>query len=149
MTKAIYFDMDGTIANLYGVNGWLEMLINEDTTPYAKATPLVRLCTLARVLNRLQREGWHIGIVSWLSKNGSETYNNAVTETKLEWLANHMPSVEWNEIKIVPYGTNKWEVCGEGFLFDDEERNRIAWKNCAAFEPEYIFEVLAEIVKSA
>ena len=24
MTKAIYFDMDGTIANLYGVNGWLD-----------------------------------------------------------------------------------------------------------------------------
>ena len=57
MTKAIYFDMDGTIANLYGVNGWLEMLINEDVTPYAKATPLVRLCTLARILNRLQCDG--------------------------------------------------------------------------------------------
>ena len=102
MTKAIYFDMDGTIANLYGVDGWLNMLINEDTTPYAKATPLVRLCTLARMLNRLQRDGWHIGIVSWLSKNGSENYNNAVTETKMEWLKNHMPSVEWNEIKKAP-----------------------------------------------
>ena len=24
--KAIYFDMDGTIADLYGYEGWLEML---------------------------------------------------------------------------------------------------------------------------
>ena len=55
MTKAIYFDMDGTIADLYGVDGWLDMLINEDATPYIKANPLVRLATLARMLNRLQR----------------------------------------------------------------------------------------------
>ena len=31
MTKAIYFDMDGTIANFYGVDGWLNDLINENT----------------------------------------------------------------------------------------------------------------------
>ena len=143
MTKAIYFDMDGTIANLYGVNGWLEMLINEDTTPYAKATPLVRLCTLARILNRLQRDGWHIGIVSWLSKNGSENYNNAVTETKLEWLKNHMPSVEWNEIKIVKYGTPKSSVVSiqNGILFDDEEKNRTEW-NGIAYDVNNIIEVL-------
>lgn len=29
----IWFDMDGTIADLYGVDGWLEMLIAEDPTP--------------------------------------------------------------------------------------------------------------------
>lgn len=28
--KAIYFDMDGTIANLYGVPNWLEGLRNFD-----------------------------------------------------------------------------------------------------------------------
>ena len=27
MTKAIYFDMDGTIADLYGVDGWLDSLV--------------------------------------------------------------------------------------------------------------------------
>ena len=29
-----YVDMDGTIANLYGVENWLEYLINEDAFPY-------------------------------------------------------------------------------------------------------------------
>ena len=146
MTKAIYFDMDGTIANLYGVDGWLEMLINEDVTPYAKATPLVRLCTLARVLNRLQRDGWHIGIVSWLSKFGSEEYNNAVTETKLEWLNKHMPSVAWNEITIVPYGTPKSSVVSiqNGILFDDEEKNRTEW-NGVAYDVNNIIEVLKKV----
>ena len=146
MTKAIYFDMDGTIANLYGVDGWLEMLINEDITPYAKAMPLVRLATLARILNRLQKDGWHIGIVSWLSKNGSEEYNKAVTKTKIEWLANHMPSVRWNEIKIVKYGTPKSMVVSKsnGILFDDEEKNRTEW-NGVAYDVNNIIEILKKV----
>ena len=146
MTKAIYFDMDGTIANLYGVENWLEMLINEDTTPYAKATPLVRLCTLARMLNKLQKNGWHIGVVSWLSKNGSDEYNDAVTETKLEWLAKHMPSVTWNEIKIVKYGTPKSSVVNmqNGILFDDEEKNRTEW-NGIAYDVHNIIETLKAV----
>ena len=145
----IWFDMDGTIADLYGVENWLPMLIDEDPTPYEIARPLVNLSRLARYLNRLQKKGFEIGIISWLSKSSTQEYDAVVSEAKAFWLKRHLPSVKWNEIKIVPYGTNKWEVCGEGFLFDDEERNRIAWKNCAAFEPEHIFEVLAEIVKSA
>lgn len=146
MTKAIYFDMDGTIANLYGVENWLEMLINEDTTPYAKATPLVRLCTLARMLNSLQRNGWHIGIVSWLSKNGSKQYNRNVTQTKIEWLKNHLPSVKWNEVQIVEYGTPKSTVVNinGGILFDDEENNRTEW-NGIAYDEKNIIEILKAI----
>ena len=143
MTKAIYFDMDGTIANLYGVDGWLDMLINEDTTPYAQATPMIRLCTLARLLNKLQKNGWHIGVVSWLSKNGSDEYNKNVTETKIKWLKKHLPSVAWNEIKIVKYGTPKGTVVREpkGILFDDEEKNRTEW-NGTAYGVDNIIETL-------
>ena len=36
----IYFDMDGTLANFYGVENWLDYLENEDTTPYEIAKPL-------------------------------------------------------------------------------------------------------------
>lgn len=78
----IWFDMDGTIANLYGVDGWLEMLRAGDATPYRIARPLVNLQALARVLNRLQRNGYEIGIISWLSKNADEAYDEAVTEAK-------------------------------------------------------------------
>lgn len=146
MTKAIYFDMDGTIANLYGVDGWLDMLINEDTTPYAKATPLVRLCTLARLLNKLQKNGWHIGIVSWLAKNGSDEYNEDVTNAKVEWLNKHMASVKWNEIKIVKYGTPKEKIVNKpmGILFDDEEQNRKNWKG-VAYDERKILEVLKAV----
>ena len=130
MKKEIWFDMDGTIADLYGVDGWLEMLIDSDPTPYEIARPLLRMATLARLLNRLQREGWKIGVVSWLSKSGTETYNRAVTEAKREWLAKHLKSVRFDYVDILPYGTPK-EIGRNGFLFDDEEKNRKNWQGVA------------------
>lgn len=133
MTKAIYFDMDGTIANFYGVENWLEYLMNEDTTPYANAKPLIRFSALARILNNLQKKGWHIGIISWLAKNGTEDFDIRVTETKIEWLKKHLPSVKWDEIKIVKYGTPKATVVENpnGILFDDEKPNRENWTGIA------------------
>ena len=55
--KAVYFDMDGTIADLYGVEGWLDSLIAEQTKPYREAKNLVDMRKLSYELNRLQRAG--------------------------------------------------------------------------------------------
>ena len=140
MNITINFDMDGTIADLYGVENWLDHLIAENTFPYANAKPLVRLNLLARRLNTLQRNGYNIAVISWLSKSGTEEYNRAVTEVKMAWLKKHLPSVEWNEIHIVAYGTPKHELC-EGILFDDEEHNRTEWGE-GAYEPCEIMEFL-------
>ena len=144
MTKQIWFDMDGTIANLYGVEGWLNYLINEDVYPYENATTIGNFSLFARFLNTLQRKGWKIGVISWTSKNGSDLYNGEVALAKLVWLHKHLPSVHWDEIKIVRYGTNKWEVCGGGILFDDEEGNRAAWQG-KSYEPKDIFNILKQL----
>lgn len=147
MNKAIYFDMDGTIAGLYQVEGWLNNLINEQTRPYREAKSLVDMRKLGKVLNTLQAEGYHIGIISWLSKNGSEEYNERVTTTKINWLKTHLGAVEFDEIKIVKYGTPKQEVVNfpEGILFDDEEPNRNNWKG-TAFDVDNILEILANLI---
>ena len=139
----INFDLDGTIANLYGVQDWLDYLIAEDTIPYAVAKPLLRLCTLARMLNRLQAEGYEIGVISWLSKNGTEDYNNRVTQTKIEWLKQHLPSVAWDAVIIVPYGTPKENYCftENDILFDDELPNRQNWTG-QAYDVQNIIDVL-------
>ena len=143
LNVTINFDMDGTIADLYGVPNWLEMLIAHDETPYAIAEPLLRLNILARMLNRLQREGYNIAIISWLSKGGNADYNERVTNAKLEWLANHLPSVHWDNINIVEYGTPKENFCETPFdiLFDDEEQNRENW-NGIAFDVNDILGIL-------
>ena len=142
----ICFDMDGTIANLYGVEGWLENLIAEDVRPYREAEVLLNMNSLARVLNRLQREGNEIVVISWLSKCGSDNYNNAVTETKKAWLKKHLGSVKFDEINIVKYGTPKSQFCKSSvdILFDDEEQNRNNWTG-KAYNVQNILETLKAI----
>ena len=137
----IWFDMDGTIADLYGVDGWLENLINEDTRPYDIAKPLVNMAYLARLLHKVQANGYEIGIISWTSRSGSDLYNGEVALAKMVWLHKHLASVEWDSIKIVPYGTNKRTACGGGILFDDEQGNRDTWGE-GAYSPENILSVL-------
>ena len=141
----INFDMDGTIADLYGVENWLEYLIAGDTFPYANARPLLHLSALARKLNALQRNGYNLAVISWLSKSGTEEYNEAVTEVKLAWLAQHLPSVNWDEIHIEPYGTPKQMFSnGEDILFDDEYQNRANWIG-EAFGVNNIMEILKNL----
>lgn len=141
----IFFDMDGTIANLYGVNNWLEYLVNKDATPYKDAKPLVNMNSLARILNRLQRNGIEIGIISWLAKNSNSEYDKRVTETKIKWLETHLKSVKFNEIIIVPYGTPKENFANENdILFDDEEPNRKNWKG-VAYDETNIIETLKAV----
>ena len=146
MIKTIFFDMDGTIADLYGVENWLDYLINSDPSPYKNAKPLLNLNSLARILNRLQRIGYHIGIISWLSKNSTESYDEAVTQAKKAWLNKHLASVRFDEIHIVSYGTPK-EIFAhnkQDILFDDEEKNRLNWTG-KAYNVESILEILKGI----
>lgn len=146
MTTTIFFDMDGTIADLYGVNNWLDYLLASDTLPYEIAKPLVKLNSFARILNRLQRNGYKIGIISWLSKSGSDEYNNAVAEVKKNWLRKHLASVKFDEIHIVNYGTPKqvFAKTANDILFDDEKPNRDNWTG-KAFDVDEIIEILKGI----
>jgi len=146
MTRTIYFDMDGTIANLYAVENWLPMLRAEETTPYALAEPMVGMNALARLLNGLKRKGFKVGIVSWTAKNGTKEYNERVRTTKIKWLKIHLKSVQFDEIHIVEYGTPKHEIVSDknGILFDDEKPNRDAWTG-TAFDVDNIIEVLKGI----
>jgi hypothetical protein len=145
MTKTYCFDMDGTIADLYGVENWLDYLINEKAYPYEVAKPMVDMARLARLIHKVQRNGHRVEIISWLSKSGTEAYNMAVTLAKMEWLKKHLPSVTFDAIYIVPYGTPKSTVttARNAILFDDEERNRIEWENIGkAFTPDEIFDII-------
>jgi hypothetical protein len=137
----IWFDMDGTIANLYAVDGWLADLRAERTRPYELAAVMLNMSQLARQLNKLQRLGYKLGIISWTAKNGNASYNAQVASAKLNWLNKHLHSVKWDAVKIVPYGTDKKVATGGGILFDDEEPNRTNWGN-NAYDPKDMMEIL-------
>lgn len=143
MTTTIFFDMDGTIADLYGVENWLDYLIASDALPYEIAKPLIRLNALARILNRLQKQGYKVGVISWLAKNSNTDYDEKVTKAKKEWLKKHLASVNFDEIHIVKYGTPKqtFAKTENDILFDDEEKNRNDWTG-KAFDVNEIIEIL-------
>lgn len=135
----IWFDMDGTIADLYGVENWLEMLIAHDETPYAIAKPIVNLSVLARLMNKVQRKGFEICIVSALAKDSTAEYDERVRNAKIKWLANHMKSVHFDEIRFVPYWYTKNDVnTGADVLFDDEERHLEKWTGTAVHASKMI-----------
>ena len=142
--KAIWFDMDGTIADLYSVNDWLPKLRASDASPYAEAMPMLNMNILARKLNKLQRSGYKLGIISWLSKSSTPDYDQAVTLAKLAWLKKHLRSVQFDSIQIVTYGTPK-HTLGNGILFDDEQKNRNDWGE-NAYNPEMIMEILSSLM---
>lgn len=139
----IWFDMDGTFVDLYGVENWLEMLQNCNEIPYEIAKPLINMNSFARCLNCLKKKGYEIGIISWLAKNSNTEYDEKVAKAKKEWLKKHLKSVQFDYVDIVKYGTPKNEN-RKGILFDDEEQNRNMWGS-GAYNVHNILEVLREL----
>jgi len=143
INRIINIDMDGTIANFYGVNGWLTDLENENVRPYAIAKPLFDMTALASILNKLQNKGYIINIISWLSKTGSKDFDKAVTKTKKEWLKRYLPNVKFDNIYVIPYGTPKHNI-SSGILFDDEKNNRESW-GAGAYDVDNILNILQSL----
>lgn len=145
--RTIWFDMDGTIANLYAVDNWLDKLHAYDPSPYAEAKVMLNMSQLARLLNQLKVMGYQLGIISWLSKCPTEEYDEAVKQAKLGWLGQHLASVSWDEIRIVKHGMPKeWFMQSDAdILFDDEEQNRDNWLG-DAYEPDMIIKVLKHLL---
>lgn len=146
--RTIWFDMDGTIADLYNVENWLPKLRAYDPSPYAEAEVMLNMSLLARYLNKLQKLGYWIGIISWASKDSTTEYDRQVVEAKHEWLKIHLSSVTFNEILITPYGVPKelWMNTTNDILFDDNEEIRGEWDG-EAYEPTEIFSVLSSLIK--
>lgn len=147
MKRTIWFDMDGTIANLYGVTDWLPKLRAYDASPYAEAEPMLNMSLLARYLNKLKAMGYTIGIISWCSKCSNIYYDMDVAAEKQQWLYRHLRSVRWDYIHITQYGTPKQSLmkATDDILFDDNEGIRNEWDG-EAYEPNQILSVLKELI---
>lgn len=127
MIKKIVFDMDGTIADLYSVSNWLDMLRSEDVTPYAVARPMYNMLELREILLSLKILGWKIAVTSWGSMYSTENYLNRTAAAKIKWLQDF--GFPYDEVHIVPYGTPKHKVTKADIqiLVDDNPTVREEW----------------------
>ena len=129
MTKVLVFDMDGTIANLYGVENWLADLRAYNPRPYEVATPMYDMDLLNLLLDVLKAQGWKIAVTSWLSMDSTAEYDRAVRKAKREWLEKY--NFPFDEIHLVKYGTTKANCTrhlgGYQILVDDNEKVRNGW----------------------
>lgn len=139
---AIYFDMDGTLVDFYGVDGWLNYIHNEDTTPYDCAVPLIDTSYLSILLSQLKNTGYTLGIISWSAKNGTKEYNKAVRASKLKWIKKYFGSL-FDEFHVVKYGTRKDSVAKikDGILFDDDANVRAKWRGTAYDATDILTEI--------
>ena len=137
MAKMICFDMDGTIADLYSVPNWLDKLRAEDSSPYSDATPMWNMEELRKILLLLISEGWEVRVISWLSKDSSESYKDGVRKAKLEWLAKY--DFPYRRCHLVAYGTTKADCvrrwASPAILVDDNEKVRNGWHLGETIDP--------------
>ena len=138
--KMICFDMDGTIADLYGVENWLDMLRAFDPTPYEIAEPMWDMAELADLLRQAQTIGIEIRIITWLSKESTTEYDNAVRVAKRNWLAEQ--GFPFDHFHGVRYGATKADsirrYLGEGetaILIDDNAKVRQGWTMGDTIDP--------------
>ena len=138
--KMICFDMDGTIADLYGVENWEYMLRNSIATPYEVAEPMWDMEILADLLNEFRAQGGIVAVVSWLSMGSSQEYKDLVRLAKREWLESVGFPADY--IHLVQYGATKANSVrkrlaggGSAVLFDDSEKVRSGWTLGETIDP--------------
>jgi hypothetical protein len=142
--------MDGTIADLYKVPNWLEKLRAEDAAPYRDAAPLWNMTELREILLNLQMVGYEIRIITWLSKDSTEEYKEAVRKAKKEWLKTW--GFPYDHFHGVQYGATKADSVRklglEAILIDDNEKVRNGWHLGATIDPTAcnLLEVLKNLI---
>lgn len=147
MKRTIFFDLDGTLNRFYDVPDWLPKLRSHDPSPYAEAEVMHNMSLLARYLNKLQKMGYRIGIISWLAMDSTYEYDQAVRKVKEEWLHKHLSSVTFDYIHITSYGFPKerFVTSVTDILFDDNAKIRSEWTG-EAHEPNEILSVLKTLI---
>ena len=147
MCKAIYFDMDGTIADLYAVQNWEPKLKACDPSPYSEAKPMYNMRILNTILEEIAAKGITIGVISWLAMGSTKEYDKQVRKAKKDWIAQHLPAA--TEIHIIKYGYSKKKAAKikDAILIDDNADVRAAWKGDTVDATKNILHTLIKILE--
>lgn len=121
MTKRIYFDLDGTLADLYNEKNWLEKLIGEKRNLFRNLKTMHDKNKIINALSQLSAKGYEISVITWTPKNVSDEYIKIVEKEKIEWIKEHFPII--TDVHCLAYGTPKQKAkikkAKEMILVDD------------------------------
>lgn len=146
----IALDMDGTLADLYGVPGWLEGIRAEDTAPYEKAAPMCSMERLGEALRKARSAGIRVEVITWgPGGDTSQAYQDAVRRAKRVWL-------DREGLGAVPMSYMAFKspkrsgVDGRAILIDDDPHAREDWEASGdgpAVEPHDVARQVMRIVE--
>ncbi len=123
----VYLDMDGTIADLYGMKNWLKKLENEVEGLFLNCKPLVSEEELEYIF---PRDVYELRICSMTPKDATEEYCQVVINEKNQWLDKYFPSITHRV--YMAYGNNKnLKNSKNHILVDDNEKIRNTFKGKA------------------
>lgn len=135
--KSIWFDMDGTIAELYKVEGWLVSLREGDWNVYAECEPRTHAERIRSAVEALVAHGWQVGVITWASKGidwGKDL--DAIRDVKFNWLCENFPEIADGRFACIPYGYSKAQFLEEmgdnyslAYLVDDNREVRAEWRS--------------------
>ena len=129
MRKKIFFDLDGTVADLYNKEGWLEDIQNE-LPIFENLKPIIDMQELEGFCMKLKARGYGIGIITWLPMHASEQYESACALEKRKWVSKYMPYID--EFYALRYGTPKQNasfIRGTlNYLIDDNQEVGKMWE---------------------
>ena len=131
----VYLDMDGTIADLYGIENWLPRLRNNDPTIFLECDPII---TEEMLFETFPEELYDIKILSMTPKGASKEYCKKVAEQKDFWLNTYFPRLTKRIYRA--YGHNKnLKNSWKAILIDDSAPIRKSW-NGKALDPATLWD---------
>lgn len=146
--KSIWFDMDGTIADLYKVEGWLTSLREKDWSVYGECAPRHNFQRINAAIEALIENGWRVGVITWASKGiGWSKDLDEIAEVKFNWLCQFFPALADGSFACLPYGYSKAQFLEEmddiyeiAYLVDDNKEVRADWRSHSC--PQELFKTI-------
>ena len=126
MNKVVYFDMDGTIADLYGVSDCFKRLDNMDATVYSEAKPIDKYINMLKEFHTM---GYKVIILSALGMVSSKRFDKDTIRNKGIWLDTYVGKEYIDERIYIPNTKHKelYQLFGKGILVDDDDRVLMNW----------------------
>lgn len=129
MSKKIFFDLDGTLYDLYNIENWLDSLQNEDATVFERGNFIGDYDEFIAIIKELMFKGYTFGVISWLPMYATPEFENECAEVKRKWVQKYLPFVE--EMNFQRYGTPKQNAIQRKaqtmYLLDDSKEVGRVW----------------------